>query len=312
MKIRHWAILLIILLVGCSGQNGAETAPPPEGAERPVVYTANYPLQYFAERISSPLVDVRLPVPAGEDPAFWKPTAEHILVLQQADLVLLNGASYESWLGNVSLPTSRLVDTSAGFSERFIAEKEATTHSHGPDGKHEHTATAFTTWLDPTLALEQARAVRDAFSTLWPEHAGQFDTQFAVLAQELESLDAEMKGITETAAELPLVFSHPVYQYFAHRYGLNGRSVHWEPQEMPSAAMWQELATLLGSHPAHWMIWEGEPSAETRTKLEQMGIRSVVFDPCAAAPDSGDYVSVMQSNIATLKSVYGPQQGVAP
>lgn len=304
MKIRHWAVLLLFILVGCSGEQGAETALDPVGAERPIIYAANYPLQYFAEQISAPLVDVRLPVPAGEDPAFWNPTSEDILVLQQADLVLLNGASYESWLENVSLPTSRLVDTSAGFKGRFIAEKEATTHSHGLDGEHEHSATAFTTWLDPTLAVEQARAIRDAFSSLWPEHAGQFDTQFAALANELQALDAEIKGITEAAPGLPVVFSHPVYQYLAHRYGLNGHSVHWEPNEMPSDHEWHHLTEALDSHPANWMIWESEPSPEISARLAELGVGSVVFDPCGGAPEKGDFATMMNANITALETVY--------
>ena len=39
--------------------------------DKPVVYTVNYPLQYFAERIAGDLVEVVLPVPADIDPAFW-------------------------------------------------------------------------------------------------------------------------------------------------------------------------------------------------------------------------------------------------
>ncbi len=302
MKMWHWVAALSILLSGCSGEDAADTRSRSKGPGRPLVYVSNYPLQYFAERISAPLVDVRLPVPAGEDPAFWKPTPEDVLALQQADLVVLNGASYESWLKNVSLPTSRLVDTSEGFKEQFIAQAEATTHSHGLDGKHEHSATAFTTWLDLALAVEQARAIKDASAARWPEHRGQFETQFEQLAKELEALDGEMKKIVESNPPLPVVFSHPVYQYFARRYGLNGRSVHWEPHEMPSDAMWQELTTLLRLHPAKWMIWEDEPSSGIKAKLAALGIQSVVFDPCAGKPDSGDFSSVMKLNISALKS----------
>ncbi len=29
----------------------------------------------------------------------------------------------------------------------------ATTHSHGPEGAHEHTGWAFTTWIDPQLTI---------------------------------------------------------------------------------------------------------------------------------------------------------------
>ncbi len=310
MRMSHWVTVLVILLAALAillvtslGEEKAETGRRSGDPGRPLVYASNYPLQYFAERISAPLINVRLPVPAGEDPAFWKPAPEDVLALQTADLVVLNGASYESWLRIVSLSTSRLVDTSRSFKDQFIAQEEATTHSHGLDGKHEHSATAFTTWLDLALAVEQARAIRDAFSTRWPEHRGQFETQFEQLAKELETLDAEIKEIVKRAPSVLVVFSHPVYQYFARRYRVNGRSVHWEPNEMPSDAMWQELTTLLRSHPAKWMIWEAKPSSDITAKLAALGIRSVVFEPCAGTPDGGDFASAMKQNLAALKTV---------
>lgn len=303
MKVWYGAAVLSILLAGCSREDAAETGAEPTGP--PVVYASNYPLQYFAHKISAPLVDVRLPIPPGQDPAFWAPTPEDIASLQKADLVVLNGASYESWLKNVSLPSSRLVDTTEGLHEQFIALKETITHSHGPDGEHEHSATAFTTWLDLALAIEQARAIEDAFSKRWPEHKDQFEAQFQKLAKELEALDAEISQAAKAAAGVPVLFSHPVYQYFERRYQVNGRSVHWEPDGMPSETMWQELTTLLSSHPAKWMIWEGEPSADVSAKLAELGVHSIVFAPCGGAPEGGDFASVMKLNIQALKAV-GP------
>ena len=301
MKVWYAAVMLSILLAGCSGKDVAETGSEPTG--RPVVYATNYPLQYFAQRISAPLVDVRLPVPSGQDPAFWAPTPEDVAALQKADLVVLNGASYESWLKNVSLPSSRLVDTTDGLQAQFIALEGSVTHSHGPDGEHEHSATAFTTWLDLALAIEQARAIEKAFSQRWPEHQGQFEAQFQNLAQELEALDAELSQAAKAAAGVPILFSHPVYQYFERRYQLNGRSVHWEPGEMPSEAMWQELTALLSAHPAKCMIWEGEPAADIRAKLTALGVHSLVFAPCGGAPAVGDFASVMKLNIQALKAM---------
>ncbi len=301
MKAWHWAALLSVVLAGCSGEKAAETSE--EAGGRPVVYATNYPLQYFAQRIAGPLMDVRLPIPAGEDPAFWKPRTEDVVALQQADLILLNGASYESWLKDVSLPESRLVDTSDRFREQFIALKETVTHSHGPGGEHEHSATAFTTWLDLALAIEQARAIQDAFSKRWSEDKGQFAAQFQKLAKELEALDAEISQAAKAAAGVPVLFSHPVYQYFERRYQINGRSIHWEPDEMPSESMWQELTTLLSSHPAKWMIWEGEPAAEISAKLAELGVQSLVFAPCGGAPEAGDFASVMKHNVQTLQAV---------
>ena len=106
---------------------------------------------------------------------------------------------------------------------------------------------------------------------------------------------------------LPVLFSHPVYQYFGRRYGLNGRSLHWEPQEMPSIAMWGDLTALLEEHPAKWMIWEAEPSSQIKAKLAAQGVQCIVFDPCAGVRSGGDFISVMKLNTAALKTVFGRQ-----
>ena len=82
------------------------------------VVASNYPLAYFAERIGGSRAQVTLPMPAGEDPAFWKPDAKAVAQMQKADLIAFNGAEYEKWLAHVSLPKLKQVDTSAGFKDR--------------------------------------------------------------------------------------------------------------------------------------------------------------------------------------------------
>ena len=85
----------------------------PSAAGKLLIYTVNYPLAYFAERIGGDSVEVVFPAPDGIDPAFWQPTTTDILGYQSADLILLNGAGYAKWLSRVSLPAAGLVDTSA-------------------------------------------------------------------------------------------------------------------------------------------------------------------------------------------------------
>ena len=304
MKI--WLIIsaLFVTLVGCSGEKNTETGSDSKGAERPLVYVANYPLKYFAERISTPLVDVRLPIPAGEDPAFWKPLPEDVLALQQADLVVLNGASYESWLKNVSLSPSKLVDTSASFRDRLIALEGTKTHSHGLEGEHEHSGTAFTTWLDLTLVIEQARTVKDALGARWPEDKAQVTDQFEKLEKDLRTLDEDIAAVISKAPDRPVIFSHPVYQYFQRRYGVNGKSVHWEPDQTPDETMWKEFREVLKMHPAKWMIWEGEPEPDIVKNLQELGLESVVFDPCGNVPEEGNFLTVMQQNVKNLQKVF--------
>ncbi len=295
-------MILLVLPSGC--EKAREKSDEVSGSKTLSVYVVNYPLKYFAERIGGDLVDVQFPVPADEDPAYWSPGSEAIVAYQQADVILLNGAGYAKWVKKVSLPPSKLVDTSSAFADRLIEIKEQAMHIHGPKGKHAHGGYAFTTWLDPKLAMEQARAVNKALCAKLPDSKVKLANRFAELEGELLEIDKQLKDVFSADPKRPLVFSHPVYQYFERRYGLNGRSVHWEPDEAPTEAMWAELKELLAGHPAKWMLWEGDSDAETVAKLKDLGLGSVVFDPCGTVPAEGDFLSMMRKNVDELQPAY--------
>jgi len=263
------------------------------------IVAANYPLAYFAERIGGNRVAVSLPVPAGEDPSFWKPTAKEVAEMQKAELVLLNGADYERWLPRVSLSKFKLADTSAAFKDGFIRIENAVTHSHGPGGMHSHDGLANTTWLDFAQAQKQAEAVAQAMVRKRPELKAVFLENLQPLQADLAELDGQLKAAAKPGR--PLLGSHPVYQYLARRYALNLKSVHWEPDEMPPQPEWEGLRNSLAGHPAKAMIWEAQPSAEIAAKLKAMGVDSLVFDPCANRPESGDFLEVMKKNLEGLR-----------
>jgi zinc transport system substrate-binding protein len=268
------------------------------------IYVVNYPLRYFAQRIAGSHAQIVFPAPADEDPAFWTPDLETIGAYQAADLILLNGATYAKWVEKVTLPRSKLVDTSAAFKDRYIPVKEARTHTHGPGGEHAHTGIAFTTWLDPSLAARQARAIADAMIRKRPELRKTFEENYAALESDLEELDRTIGEIIALRPAQPLVASHPVYDYLARRYNLNLKSVHWEPDEIPTDAQWTELRNLLQDHPATWMVWEGESLQASVDELSTRGVNSLVFDPCGNVPEEGDFLSVMNQNVENLKAAF--------
>jgi zinc transport system substrate-binding protein len=273
-------------------------------SDKLTVYVVNYPLKYFAERIAGDRAKVVFPAPADADPAYWNPDIASISAYQKADLILLNGANYAKWVRKVSLPRSKMVDTSAKFKDRFIIAEEVVTHSHGGEGAHAHESLAFTTWLDFDLAAKQAGVVMAALSRKKPVAKDFFKKNYAALEHDLLALDDEMKSIVAKNPLSPLVASHPVYDYFANRYKLNIKSVHWEPDEMPNNSQWIELQRMLKEHPAKWMIWEGAPDPASVEKLKSAGINSLVFDPCGNIPDQGDFMSVMRQNGESLKPAF--------
>lgn len=298
-------LTFLVLLAMLSCKQSERKASSPDSPEKAVlVYTSNYPLYFFANRIGGDFLNLEFPASESTDPAYWQPDPVAISAMQQADLVLLNGASYEKWLGKVSLPTSRLVNTTDGLEERFIPLEEAVTHSHGPGGEHEHSGTAMTTWLDLSLALKQAEAVKKALILKFPGQKADFDEAFTQLEAELMQLDTDLESITVANPELHVVFSHPVYQYFEQRYKVKGTSLHWEPDVMPDEEQWKELSHIVEDHQGKWMVWEDEPLTEISSRLESLGIRSIVFNPCGNLPEEGDFLSVMKSNLESLRTIY--------
>ena len=273
------------------------------------IYTVNYPLAYFAERIAGDLAEVTFPAPGDVDPAFWMPDAETIAAYQAADLILLNGADYEKWTGKVSLPRSRLVDTSRAFRDAYIREAGGITHSHGPGGEHDHGGLAFTTWLDLGQAAQQAEAIAQALIRKSPDAKEEIERNLHALRDDLLALDERIAEITRTDPDRPLLASHPVYQYLARRYGLNLISVMWEPEELPNEGQWNALEGILEDHPARWMLWEGEPGQATATRLRALGIDSLVLDPCANRPAKGDFLTVMTDNASNLDRIIGHESG---
>jgi zinc transport system substrate-binding protein len=269
------------------------------------VYVVNYPLQYFAQRIGGDWVQVEFPAPADVDPVYWTPEPEVVSAYQSADLILLNGASYAGWIEMTSLPASKMVNSAKAFEADFIYFDDAVTHSHGPEGGHSHGETAFTTWLDPTLALKQAEAIRAAFAEVRPQSRDAFLAGLDALKRDLLAIDERLAVVFAGWGDRPLLGSHPVYQYLARRYDLNLRSVHFEPDEMPDGRAWRELQGLLREHPAKWMIWEAAPTAEIAERLQELGVATVVVEPCGNVPEVGDYLSVMDSNVKNLEIALG-------
>ena len=140
-----------------------------------------------------------------------------------------------------------------------------------------------------------------------PEGQSAFQEGFVSLERDLLSLDERLRSLTSGKAE-PLLGSHPIYQYLSRRYGLDLKSVHFEPDEVPDESAWHELELLLEGRPSKWILWEGVPMDETAAKLRELGVESIIFDPCANEPKEGDFLTGMKTNLSNLEKVYSRGQ----
>ncbi len=292
------AVLLgCVCLAGCQKGPSNTKAFAPE--TRDVVATTFYPTAWMAEQILGDLVHVECPLPQGEDPSSWQPRSAAIESYQSAKLIVTNGAGFEKWVGTVTLPGSRVVDTTGSLPEPFIQYENAVVHQHGPGGEHSHEGTDGHTWLDPTIAKHQAKQIADAASHAWPQHADAISANLKSLQQRLDSLDKRFSEIAPKLDGVRLLCSHPAYNYIARRYGWKIQNFDLDP-ERPIADEQLAAWSTDQSQQKTVMLWESEPIATAQSQLIDAGVTEVVFSPCEARPITGDFLSVMNQNLDRL------------
>lgn len=299
LSLRFLALLALTpLFAGCG--DDAESAR----AERSGVAVTFFPLEDWAQRMIGPEIDVRCPLPDGEDPIFWQPDSAAMESFRTARLVISNGAEFEKWLVVASLPESRHVRTAEGFTDRFLEFEEEVAHSHGPAGGHVHMGVDGHTWVDPLLAIEQVRALEQALVEAYPEHAGVVRDRGDALVRELEQLDGAWAALVPRLKGVTLLASHPAYRYVAQRYGLTIANFDLDPDallEPDDAARAARLAQE--SERPTLMLWESTPRPDLVAALrDEMGIESVVVSPAenpGVVPEDG-YVGIQRDNLTRL------------
>ncbi len=298
-----------ILSAGCKSEGTTSVA-----RNKTLVYTTFYPTTYFTQRIAGDHAEVVCPCPASEDPIYWTPDDKTLAAYQQADLIVINGASLEKWIDKVSLPQSRIVDTTKPMADSLITFTQAIQHTHGPKGEHAHTGIDGHTWLDPVSAKGQALEIKKALIHQDPDHRADYERGFAALAKDLDDLDTRFRAISARMKTVSLLCSHPAYNYIARRYGWRIRNLHLDPLHMPDAENLAEAKQAASALSARLLLWEVAPNSEIAEAIQaRAGVRSIVFSPCETLDEDArrrgeDYLSAMQANITTLEDALATQR----
>ncbi len=237
MKQRMWMLCLLLLLGVAVGNVGAQDIPQ-------VVATTSI-VSDVAQIVGGEFVDVTPLVPRDADAHAFilNPTdATHVA---DADMLLMVGAGYETFLGD-------LLDNLVGIDTQVVAVSEGIdilaymdTHGHEGDSSTEdgHHAAEFIgvlgspeldctvgaqdhgvcdphVWMNPRNVIIWANNIANAFSALAPEHTDSFRTKADAYISELEALDSELSDILAAIPQdqRKVVTNHEFLGYFAAAY----------------------------------------------------------------------------------------------
>ena len=204
----------------------------------------------------------------------------------------------------MSLPRSRVVNTSAAIEDQFIVT-ESITHSHGDGGEHSHEGLASYVWLDPVLAIAQADAIASAVIARDLGAAQDVEARLDMLRSELTELDAMAQEVLSSVQDVTIVATHPRYQYFARRYGLSVISLEWEAGAMPGDDAISELAQIVEENDARILIWEAEPPVAAIEAAQSLGLQSVVFNPWASQGAAGSFLDAYKTAVSGIAGAMG-------
>jgi len=302
-------ILVLLALSACGGDSDSDrSGAPADRSGPPVVVVTFHPTEYLVTRLAGERVRLVCDVPPDADALFWRPDRQAVQRMQSADLVVLNGAGLERWTEHVSLPRSRVLDSSAKLAGSLLQYEDTRVHSHGMGTEHTHTGVDAHVWLDPNNVLEQARAIHGALARLLPGAArGDLNDNLVALESDLLALDARLALISERLGEQHLYASHPAYGYLRARYGWRLVDLDLDPAQMPSNEALEALRGLLRERPGKLILWESEPSPEIASRLRELGLEGIVYSPAellgpGAREAGSDFLTLQRANVKALEA----------
>ncbi|PIE23238.1 MAG: hypothetical protein CSA62_08490 [Planctomycetota bacterium] len=305
--------LPLALLVACGD---SESPQSPNVATPPRIVASFEPLRWVASELAADFAQIETLTPADADPLHYKPNEAKVQDLQQATLILLNGAGAEAWIDKIALPMAKTLNASNSFARDFIEIEGAIVHSHGPGGEHTHDGLDPHVWLDPQQLREQARAVHARLKQVLAQNEKALSglgKRLQKLEKQLNELHAGFESLGKRPKGEVLLASHPAYNYVARRYGWEMYNLDIDPETMPSDEAFALLRSQLADKKARFIFWESKPLPEIAARFKKdFGLDSVLFSPgemlSAQELAAGqNYLTVMRANIERLRPVFAAQ-----
>jgi len=242
------------------------------------------PVWIFTKNVAGDRAEVSLLVPPGMDIHEFSLKPADLKFLDEADLIVLNGAGLETHILK-RIDTTKVIDTSKGI--RLIKSGYAV-------DPH--------VWLDPLQAMIQVKNIRDALSALDPENKSYYEANAESYIRRLKSLDMEiMQGIQRLKSRY-LITYHEAFGYFARRYGLRYYSLTGLQAENPLPGKMRVVYDIVREKGIKAVFSERQfPERSLERLRRDLGVNVCRLDTIeTGSPEVDYYEKVMRENLNTI------------
>ncbi|MFN8474080.1 MAG: zinc ABC transporter substrate-binding protein [Anaerolineae bacterium] len=240
--------LVSLVLAGCAASSQPQTSANGVGGKRPTVVATTTIIADMAQNVAGDNAEVISLLPRGADPHTFQPNPRDSQTLARADVILENGANFETWL-------DKLIESSGTKASRVVVSNGAKLLQMDAEGQESAESTPQASgkqtdphlWFDVANGMLYVQNIRDALAAADPAHAEAYRANADRYLAQLKDLD---NSIVQQVATVPreqrkLVTNHDTFGYFAARYGFDvvGAVIpSLSPEAQPSA---QDIANLV-------------------------------------------------------------------
>ncbi len=259
-----------------------------------------YPLYEFTKEIGKERIDVSIIVPTGMEPHDWEPRIQDLQKMQDADMIMINGAGFEGWVDDfvTNNPNVLVVDTSEGIE---LMERSKI-YEHAESNKDPHI------WLNPILAKKQVQNIANGLMKLDPEHTQYYQENANTYNTKLDLLDNKIRTELSDCSKKDFIAFHDAFSYFAKEYDLNQYTiVGVDANAEPTATTLQEIIQKAQSLNLNIIFTEEAVNPRVSEVIaDEIGGKVSVLSPIEVVDKNSDYMRKMEQNLLSLKEELCP------
>lgn len=271
MNKKYLTILLsaTVLFAGCSQKNtnenvneqtsvvvSEEANDQNQKEERKLVYTSFYPIYDITKQIVGDKMDVQNLGSLETEAHDWEASAKDLANLNNAELLIINGAGMESWKDNVSESSNvEILDTTVGGDLIRVDDEE----EYNKESEDYHNYEEFDphTWLSPSMGKDQAKVIANKLSEIDPENKDYYQENYEKLAKELDDIINEYKDKFNSKEDNEFVVPHEAFGYLCRDFNLEQIPLTGiTSTEEPDAKTMQEVTDKIKEENIHTIFYE--------------------------------------------------------
>lgn len=257
----------------------------------------------LVRQVGQDLVEVSIIVPENADPHIYQPKPLDIIKINEADLVFVNGLSFEGWFGRLIVNSGYkgdIITAGKNVKPRILLD------SKGVSATDPHA------WHSVKNAMLYVEEIKKALQHKLPHYTKKIEENAASYSEKLKKLDDWVKEQFKTSDKKRhiVITTHDAFSYYGTDYGIEFLSpVGISTDSEASAAVIAEMIRTIKEKNVKAVFIENlsnrklieQIAAEARVNVDGVLYADSLSSPSTASSPARTYIEMIQHNTQTIR-----------